>query len=61
VGIDFEGLGRSINDPAIRLILQRDIWNGLKLNISGTPAFVINDKVYLAQIPPEVIKEALKD
>ncbi len=61
VGIDYENLGRSINDPAIRLQLQRDIWNGLKLNISGTPAFVINDKVYLAQIPPEVIKDALKD
>jgi len=61
VGIDYEDLGRSINDPAIRLQLQRDIWNGLKLNISGTPAFVINDKVYLAQIPPEIISDAFKD
>ena len=61
VGIDYEGLGRSINNPAIRLKLQRDIWSGLKLNISGTPAFVINDKVYLAQIPPEIIKDALQN
>jgi uncharacterized membrane protein/protein-disulfide isomerase len=61
VGINFEDLGRSINDPTIRLKLKRDIWNGLKLNISGTPAFVINDKVYLAQIPPEIIKDALQN
>ena len=61
VGLDYEDLGRAINDPAIRLKLQRDIINGLKLNISGTPAFVINDEVYLAQIPAEVIKDALKE
>jgi len=59
IGIDFEDLGHSINDPAIRLKLQNDIWDGLKLNISGTPAFEVNDKVYLAQIPPEIIKDAL--
>jgi uncharacterized membrane protein/protein-disulfide isomerase len=61
VGLDFEGLGRSINDPAIRLKLQRDIFYGLKLKIDGTPAFVINDKVYLAQIPAEIFKDALKN
>jgi uncharacterized membrane protein/protein-disulfide isomerase len=61
VGIDYEDLGRSINVPAIRLKLQHDIWDGLKLDISGTPAFVIKGKVYLAQIPPEIIKAALKN
>jgi protein-disulfide isomerase len=61
VGLNYEDLGRAINDPAIRLKLQRDIINGLKLNISGTPAFVINDEVYLAQIPAEVIKDAFKE
>lgn len=61
VGVAFQDLGRSINNPAIRIQLYRDIRDGLKLDIDGTPAFVINDKVYLAQIPPEVIKDALKD
>jgi protein-disulfide isomerase/uncharacterized membrane protein len=61
VGINYEDLGRSINDPAIRAKLKHDIWDGLKLNINGTPAFVVNDKVYLAQIPAEIIKAALKD
>ena len=61
IGVDFQGLGRSINDPAILLKLKHDIWQGLKLNVSGTPAFVIDDRVYLSQIPPEIIKVALKD
>jgi uncharacterized membrane protein/protein-disulfide isomerase len=61
VGIPFQDLGRSINDPAIRKQLYRDIRDGLKLDIDGTPAFVINDKVYLAQIPPEIIKDVVKD
>jgi protein-disulfide isomerase len=60
VGIDFKELSRSLNDHRIRFKLQRDIWDGLKLYISGTPAFVINGKVYLAQIPPEVIKDAIQ-
>jgi uncharacterized membrane protein/protein-disulfide isomerase len=61
VGIPFQDLGRLINDPAIRMQLYRDMRDGLKLDIDGTPAFVINDKVHLAQIPPEIIKDVLKD
>jgi protein-disulfide isomerase len=61
VGIAYPYLGRSINDPAIRIQLYRDIRDGLQLDIDGTPAFVINDKVYLAQIPPEIIKGAVRD
>jgi len=59
VGLKYEDLGRALNDPAIREKLRNDIGSGLKLNITGTPAFVVNDKVYMAQIPPEVIKDAL--
>jgi len=61
VDIDDKELARSINDPVIRKKLQRDIWKGLKLKISGTPAYVIDNKVYMGQIPPEIIKKALKD
>ncbi len=61
VDIDYRELARSINDQATRKKLQRDIWNGLKLKIDGTPAYVINHKVYLGQIPPEIIKNVLKD
>jgi protein-disulfide isomerase len=60
LGLAYQDLGRSINDPAIRMQLYRDIRDGLKLDIDGTPAFVVDEKVYLAQIPPEIIKNALK-
>jgi protein-disulfide isomerase/uncharacterized membrane protein len=52
-------LARSVNDRDARLLLQHDILSGIKLQINGTPAFVIDEKVYLAQIPPEIIKSAL--
>ncbi len=60
-GMDPRALARSVNDPAGIKILQDDILAALKFNINGTPAFVINKKVYLAQIPPEIIKTALAD
>jgi uncharacterized membrane protein/protein-disulfide isomerase len=59
--MDLKTLARSVNDPAARRLLQHDILSALKLQISGTPAYVINENVYLAQIPPEVIRTALAD
>ena len=59
-GLDFKKLKGALHDPNIRHKLNQDIWAGLKLGISGTPAFVIDGKVYLGQIPAEIIQKALK-
>jgi protein-disulfide isomerase/uncharacterized membrane protein len=59
--MDPEAMVRSVNDRSAQLLLQQDILSGLKLQISGTPTYVINENVYLAQIPPEIIKAALAD
>jgi protein-disulfide isomerase len=59
--IDPEALVHSVNDRSAKLLLQQDILSALKLQISGTPAYVINENVYLAQIPPEIIRAALAD
>ena len=61
LGMDAKTLAHSINDRNTRLSLQQDILSALKLQINGTPAYVINGNVYLAQIPPEIIKTALAD
>jgi len=61
LAMDPKTLARSVNDPAARQLLQHDILSALKLQISGTPAYVINQNVYMAQIPPEIIKTALAD
>ena len=34
--------------------LARDIGDGFKLEITGTPAYVIDGQVHLGQIPPEI-------
>lgn len=60
IGMDYRRLAGSLNNRIYRKRLQHDIISGLKLNITGTPAFVIGEKVYLAKIPPEIIEEALK-
>jgi protein-disulfide isomerase len=60
VGLDVAGLSRGIRDPKIQLKLQLDIMEGLKLGITATPAFVIDGKVFLGQLPPEIIKKAIE-
>lgn len=61
LGMDPEALARLVNDPAARQLLQHDILSSLKIQISGTPAYVINENVYLEQIPSQIIKTALAD
>ena len=59
--MDPKTLMHSVNDKSARLLLQQDILSALKLQISGTPAYVIHENVYLGQIPAEIIKAALAD
>jgi protein-disulfide isomerase len=37
-----------------------DIAAGIKHGITGTPAYVIDDKLHQGQIPPDVIAKALR-
>lgn len=60
VGIDIAGPSIAMKDPNIQLRLQLDIMEGLKLGITATPAFVIDGKVFLGQLPPEIIKKAIE-
>ena len=42
------------------LILQRDIREGMKAGVTGTPGYLVNKKLYLGIIPPDVLKDALE-
>ena len=55
-----EELRHSVNEPVLQKKLRHDIISGLKLQISGTPAYIIDNEVYKGQIPPEIIKGVLK-
>jgi protein-disulfide isomerase/uncharacterized membrane protein len=58
LNLDDTEMGLAINTRAVRSRLQQDILAGNKLGIAGTPAFVINGKVYLGQIPAGILKLA---
>jgi protein-disulfide isomerase/uncharacterized membrane protein len=60
IGLDKRDASGALVDPNIRAVLRKDILDGIKLGITGTPGFVVNDTLYLGQIPPEVIKQFLK-
>jgi protein-disulfide isomerase/uncharacterized membrane protein len=58
--VDPEELALSLNDRSTRLHLQRDIREGNRLGISGTPGYVIDGKVYIGQIPADVLKTGMR-
>lgn len=55
IGLDFEKLSRSLHRNDFSNKLHRDIMDGLKLGVSGTPTFLINGKLYSGRIPPEIL------
>ena len=58
-GLNFGNLKGALHDPRIRQRLVQDIHSGLKLGISATPAFIIEDRVFVGQIPADILKKAL--
>ncbi|MCI5115335.1 MAG: hypothetical protein D3921_03960 [Candidatus Electrothrix sp. AW1] len=56
-GLNINELAAALTHPAISARLSRDIQEGMKLKITGTPAFLINGKVYQGQIPLEILKK----
>jgi len=60
VGLDADELAAALRNRKIRKILTRDIWEGMKHRIIGTPSYIINGKVYQGVIPSSVLKEGMK-
>jgi uncharacterized membrane protein/protein-disulfide isomerase len=59
VGIDYRALSYSTKNRIIRYKVKHDIAIGMNLGIKGTPGYVIDGKVYLGQIPPEILGRVL--
>ena len=59
-GLDPVGLSKAVTDPKIKLLLKKEIFDGLKMGVAGTPSFVIDGQVYQGQIPPEILKQVMK-
>jgi len=56
-GLDINELAAALTHPAINAQLSRDIREGMRLKITGTPAFLIDGQVYQGQIPEEILKK----
>ncbi len=50
-----EELAWALDQTVIRLHLKRDIALGAKAGITGTPSYIINDKLYLGTIPSDLL------
>ena len=61
VKLDYRELRASLHNKEIFDMLGIDIWDGYKLGITGTPAYVIDGKVYQGNIPPEIIRRAIEE
>ena len=59
-GVDYGALARGMTDKRNVNKLIGDIRQGQKLGVNGTPAFLIEGKLYFGQIPPEIIENALR-
>ena len=59
-GLDAGALSRAVSDANIRSKLNKDIIDGLKMGVRGTPSYVINGALYRGQIPAEVVSKILE-
>ncbi len=60
LGLNYKSVLWAINARVVQDKLAADIREGMLLEITGTPAYVINDEVYFGQIPPEILRKALE-
>jgi protein-disulfide isomerase/uncharacterized membrane protein len=58
-GVGFEGLAASLANKPLYDKIRKDILKGIKLGVTGTPAYEINGRLYQGQIPMKKIMDAL--
>jgi uncharacterized membrane protein/2-hydroxychromene-2-carboxylate isomerase len=56
-GIADDEIKQALRDPQLWQKLRLDIQAGLSYNMTGTPGFVINGKLYMGQIPENIFRE----
>ena len=60
IGLNYRALSSAIKDGHIRYKVKHDISSGIKMGINGTPAYVVNNKVYFANIPKQILKKVME-
>jgi uncharacterized membrane protein/protein-disulfide isomerase len=60
IGSDPQAVRRGIGLPEVRKKLEKDLIDGIKDGVKGTPTFVINGKAYQGHIPAKIIAAVIK-
>jgi protein-disulfide isomerase/uncharacterized membrane protein len=56
-GVAFDDIRQALQDKNLWHRLKQDIKAGIDHNLTGTPGFVIDGKVYMGQVPADVFRE----
>lgn len=59
-GLSLEGLKSALDDRGLFQEVFREIREGISLKVQVTPTYLIGEKIYPAQIPPEILKKVLR-
>jgi uncharacterized membrane protein len=59
-GIPSGAFVQALDEPRYRKLLQIDIHRGMKLRMTATPSYVIDDEVYQGGISLEILKEIIQ-
>ena len=59
IGLDMEQFNKDLKDPAIASLINRDLNDGRKANIPGTPAVYVNGKL-VNQRSPQGFQQAIE-
>jgi uncharacterized membrane protein/protein-disulfide isomerase len=55
LGLDVQALATAIEHPAYRRALEAELRYGMKLQVLGTPSYLIDGRLYEATIPSEIL------
>ena len=56
VGMTPEDLAKNMNSSKAQRLLLLDVREGMRANMTGTPAYRIDGEIYLGQIPPDILE-----
>jgi protein-disulfide isomerase len=60
VGLDAAQLSAALQYEPYRRHLMKDIYDGLKLGVVGTPSYLINGHIYEGNLPADVLKPVME-
>ena len=61
IDLDFSEAQNAFRNPKLWKKLKKDIHDGIEYGLTGTPGFVVNDQLYVGQIPPEVLRNHINN